>query len=84
MEIKKIKIKINTCIQKHITKDVTSDLDNVSSCGRQQSPVAQSQGGGAGRQEVGLIGLEGPDVKNLQLFVHARRHHIPKEGPLNN
>ena len=65
-------------------KDVKSDLDNVSSGGRQQSPVAQSQGGGPGRQEVGLKGLEGPEVKNLQLFVHARRHHITKGGTGNN
>lgn len=58
----------------------TSDLDNVAGGCRQQTPLAQRQAGSSGRQEVGLEGLEGSDVKHLQLLVHARRHHVPDEA----
>lgn len=53
-----------------------SDLYDVpGGCG-QEPPVAQRQTRCSSRKEVGLEGLEGPDVKYFQLLIHSRCDHV--------
>lgn len=56
--------------------ECASDLYDVpGGCG-QEPPVTQRQTRCSSRKEVGLEGLEGPDVKYFQLLIHSRCDHV--------
>lgn len=59
-------------------------LNNIPRGCRQQPSLAQWQTGSSSRDEVGLEGLEGSNVIYLQLFIHARCHHVAAKREAQN
>lgn len=55
---------------------IDADLNNIACCCRQQPSLAQWQTRSSGGDKVGFEWLEGPNVIDFELFIHAWCHHI--------
>lgn len=55
---------------------IDADLNNIACCCRQQPSLAQWQTRSSSGDKVGFEWLEGPNVIDFELFIHAWCHHI--------